>query len=234
MPDNADPVLLLTRPAPQSRQFAARFAGRLDTVIAPLQKIVPLDVVLDDAGLEAVIFTSENGVRVFAEISPRRDISAFCVGDRTAEVARAMGLAARSAKGAAGDLVAMVLAERPAGRLLHLHGRHVRGDVVDRLRTAGLDAGGLAIYDQVICPPDDAFLGVAAGSRPVIAPLFSPRSAAIFAKALGAARPSALTLPCLSAAVREALPPDLQAYALLADEPSADALTAAITRHISL
>ncbi|QBY02395.1 uroporphyrinogen-III synthase [Rhodophyticola sp. CCM32] len=233
MPDNAAPLLLLTRPAPQSSRFAARFTGRIEVVIAPLQEIAPLEPRLSLDGVGALIFTSENGVRRFADMSDRRDLPVFCVGDHTAEVAQAAGLQARSAGGTAAELVALVQAAHTGGRVLHIHGRHTRGDVAGLLSAAGLEARGVATYEQRACARPAAFDGTLSRGRPVIAPLFSPRSADLFVKAMGQTRTARLVLPCLSQPVRAALPMDLQALAPVSETPDAAALTATIEGHFS-
>ena len=44
-------------------------------------------------GVQAVLFTSANGVRAFAAATTRRGFRAFAVGDATAAAARAAGFA---------------------------------------------------------------------------------------------------------------------------------------------
>jgi uroporphyrinogen-III synthase len=233
MPDNAAPLLLLTRPTRVAERFAARFDGQTEVVIAPLQEIVPLSVTLNLAGVGGLAFTSGHAVERFATLSARRDMPAFCVGDRTAEVAQDIGLAAKSAAGTVDDLAALILATAPKGEILHLHGQHLRGDLTSALQQGGLDAKGLAVYAQTTCPPPPAFHAAITSPRPVIAPLFSPRSAELFVQALGETPTERLVLPCLSPAIRAALPSHLQAFAEPAATPDAEALAAAISRHIS-
>ena len=43
-------------------------------------------------GVAALAFTSINGVSAFAELSDRRDLPTFCVGDATADAARELGV----------------------------------------------------------------------------------------------------------------------------------------------
>ncbi|WP_407933499.1 uroporphyrinogen-III synthase [Fontisubflavum oceani] len=142
MPDNAAPLLLLTRPTRVAERFAARFDGQIEVVIAPLQEIVPLEVTLNLASVGALAFTSGHAVERFATLSARRDIPAFCVGDRTAEVAQEIGLAATSAAGTVDDLAALILAAAPRGEILHLHGQHLRGDLTSACdRAASMQEG---------------------------------------------------------------------------------------------
>lgn len=235
MPDNprpgARPTLLLTRPHAQSARFAAELAARwpgLAIVIAPLMEIVATGAAPPFAPGDAVIFTSANAIP-FA--GPGAGRTAWCVGAGTAARAAAAGFDARSADGAAEDLVALLRTARPEGRLWHLHGAHVRGDVVARLRAAGLAAEGHEVYAQRDLPPDAGF-AAALDAAALLVPLFSPRSAALFAAAAGAPRPGAGAV-ALSPAVRAALPPDWQAVCDVAARPDAAALLDGLTRRIS-
>ena len=74
-----------------------------------------------------MLFTSSNGVRAFAELSPRRDLPAFAVGDATAAAALAAGFTQfKSAGGDVRDLARLVASSlKPADGLL-FHVRAVR------------------------------------------------------------------------------------------------------------
>jgi len=211
----------------------ARFGAVIHTVEAPLQRIDPLPGIPSLEGVEGLIFTSENGVRCFANMSPRRDFLTYCVGPRTAAIAREVGLTAEHAKGNASDLAAYILAQCPDGPLLHLHGTHTQGDIPGKLAQAGLEVQGAAIYEQAAARPPPGFAAALGGPATVIAPLYSPRSATLFAQAAGGIRPGQWVLPCLSTAVKGALPPDLQALATIATAPNTKAMIAAIANHIS-
>lgn len=236
MSDNATapaPLIVLTRPQEASERFADALRAELGMVavaIVPLMDIAPTGEVADLTGAAGLIFTSAAGVAVFAKQSARRDLPAWCVGARTAEAARAIGLAARSADGDADALVAAILAARPMGRLVHLCGTHSRGAVAQRLTAAGLKAEELAIYDQAARPATAQLQAALDHPGPIIVPLFSPRSAALFAQAAGAAP---VTAVALSEAVRAALPADLAARAVVADHPDGPAMIRAVAAVIS-
>jgi uroporphyrinogen-III synthase len=217
-----DAVLLLTRPEPAARRFAAEAEQAVgpfaQVVIAPLQRIVPLGPLPALPPGAALAFTSENGVAMAvaaglggqAAGGPRR---AYCVGARTAAAARAAGFEARAAEGCADALLAAILADPPPGPIVHLAGRHQRGDLAERLRAAGLPATRIAAYDQQAAEVSDEARAALAGARPVVAPLFSPRSAALLAERMPAAPRAPLLLVFLSPAVAEAWtgPPPLAA-----------------------
>lgn len=237
MPDNATPLILLTRPRAQSERFAAscraRFGERVALAIAPLQEIEAMGAAPDLSGIGSLIFTSENGVLALAGTSPRRDLPAYCVGDRTAEAARAAGFEAVSAGGTAEDLVAMIAAAPPEAPMLHVHGRHLAADVAAMLRDRGIAASGVALYDQVAQPAPPELAAALAHIGPVLVPLFSPRSAALFAAAAAGRAGPGLRVICMSDKVLASLPPAFSACAETAGHPDAEAMLDALARHIS-
>jgi len=223
------PVLLVTRPEPQASRFAAeveaRCPGRFDIVLSPLMDIAPVVADVDVAGAAALVFTSESGVRVATARWGLAGRPAFCVGDRTAAAALDAGLAARSAAGDVDDLVTLVTRDGPRdGRILHLRGRHRAGQLVERLRAAGLAAEDVVIYAQVARPLTAAAEAALSGAGPVLAPLFSPRTADLFGEAVPGAARTRVHPVCLSAAVRAALPADLAARAETAARPDGAAM----------
>lgn len=204
--------ILLTRAAAQNERFAARLAGRI--VQSPLAEVRFLHPDLPLA--DCAIFTSENAVHALAGRLPAP--RAWCVGDRTAEVARQAGFLAWSASGDADALVAAIL-NAPPGRCLHLRGRETRGDVAARLNAAGIPCAEAVVYDIAPIPPTTEALALLAGAAPVIVPLFSPASARRFAQVPARAP---LRLACLSPAVAAAAPP--AAEVRIAAEPTAAAM----------
>ncbi len=163
------PLCLLTRPDAQSRAFAACLP-ELDVLIAPILRITALDFdpAVPDAA-EAFIFTSANAVP-FAGAARGR--SALCVGTQTAEAAEAAGFQVIEGPGDALRMLPML-----AGResWLHLHGRH---------RARELPVPSLAVYDQTAVALTAEARAALAGHRPLILPVFSPRSGLLLSDAL--------------------------------------------------
>lgn len=180
--------LLLTRPEAEAAAFAAEvaraFPGRFEIGFAPLTRIVrePAPLVLD--GVQALLFTSANGVRAFAAATDRRDLPALCVGPGTAAAARAEGLAAESAEGDAGALARMAAnAWLPgAGAYLHVRGRQAAGDLAGALAAEGIEVREAVLYDAAAVPalPAEALRGLEAGHWGLVL-FFSPRAARLFA-----------------------------------------------------
>ena len=195
MPPDALPVLLLTRPEPASRRFAAEAAPLgLPVVIAPVLRIAP--VAHDAARLaqaRGLVFTSAHAVpAAVAAGAAGQGRPAICVGPATAEAARAAGFDVTEGPGDALRMLPL-LAELGEG-WLHPHGAHV---------AKRLPVPGMVVYDQLPQPLTEAALKALAGRGPVILPLFSPRSARLLSAEAGQARAPLWLVPISPAAGAE-------------------------------
>jgi uroporphyrinogen-III synthase len=224
--------LLLTRPETASRRFLVACEAALGTpvpaVVSPVLAIRPVEVALTErpAGL---ILTSENGAACARELGLSQ-LEAWCVGARTAEVARAGGLHAIEAGPDAEALVAALLEARLEGPLLHLRGEHARGEVVERLRAAGIDAREAVAYRQEALSPTTEARAALDGAGPLVAPVFSPRSAALLA-AWGPRAP--LHVVAMSGAVAEAAQALAPASLTVARSPEGGAMVEATLRALA-
>lgn len=219
----ADPVLLLTRPEAQSRRFAAEVAARLPdlpVLIAPMQEIRPRSFALPE-NVVTLVLTSENGA---LGLPDGLDLTAYCVGERTAEAARAHGLRTRVAEGDAVSLLRLLRRDRPAGPLFHPHGQHVAVDLVAAL-TGEFEIADAVAYDQAALPLSPAARALLAGDAPVLLPLFSPRSARLFA---GEAARAPLRVAAISAAAAAAWPGPRPERLAIAQLPSSAAMVEAV------
>lgn len=191
MPRATQPTLLLTRPAPAARRFAAAVAHLgLPMVIAPVMRIVP--VAHDRARLRAARGLVLTSVHAVPAAGPGAGRPAICVGPATAQAARAAGFDVTQGPGDAARMLPLLAGLGPGW--LHPHGAHVARD---------LPVPGIVVYDQVAQPLSDAARAVLAGVAPVMLPLFSPRSARLLAAQMGAVA-APLWLVAISAAARAA------------------------------
>lgn len=221
-------AFLLTRPAWQGMRFAAALRRRfpdVEVVESPLLSPVLMQPDLPGGLFDAVVFTSETGVASAGPYRGRLPRLAFCVGDRTAQAAREAGFDARSAAGDADALVALLVHLR-LGRLIHLQGQDSRGDVALRLNAAGVETFGVVTYRQEAQPLTAQAQTLLRGSMPVLAPVFSPRTARLLSQAAQDAR-APIWLAALSEAVAEAARMPTQ-RCIVAARPNADAMLAAI------
>ncbi|SFD67853.1 uroporphyrinogen-III synthase [Roseivivax sediminis] len=200
---STDPVLLLTRP----RAASERFLSALDdagitgfrAIVSPLLAIRRRPALPPIDPEATLVFTSANAVQAYAALGGPEGRVTHAVGDATAAAARAIGLDAVSAGGDIDALFAHLVAERVSGPVVHLRGAISRGDLAGRLRAAGIDAADAVLYDQPVREFTSEAQDALAGPIPVVAPLFSPRTARAFAlhRPFGA--------PILAAAMSEAV-----------------------------
>jgi uroporphyrinogen-III synthase len=160
--------IVITRPRDEAIGLAAELTARgYDTLIEPMLEIVPLPAPIPDLdAYRALVFTSANAVRVFAERSPDRARPAYAVGIRTADSLRKAGFA--DVRGASGDaeLLAEFIRETLGddGPVLHLAGQDVARDMEALLAPAGIGVDSLALYEAV---PADGF------SKPLVDALYA-------------------------------------------------------------
>lgn len=178
-----EPTLLLTRPEPQSRDFLEMCqmrAGRaLPAVISPILRIEPTGAVPELDRFDTIILTSANAVTCLADRADLTGRTVVTVGARTAEAARDAGAVATMLGQDASELIAA--AYRIEGRAVFCRGAHSRGEIARHLRDRGVTVEEVVIYDQVEQPLSSAAKALFKGKRPIIVPLFSPRSASILA-----------------------------------------------------
>jgi len=184
---------LVTRPREDSESLARALAARcVDAVIEPLMQIhYRAAGALDLAAAQAILCTSANGVRALARVTGERGLPLLAVGDATAARARAEGFTAvASAGGAVADLVGLTAARlRPQdGRLLHVAGNVVAGDLVGALEAHGFVVERSVLYEaRPVVALSEAVVRALGSGMIDLALFFSPRTAAIFVKLAGLA-----------------------------------------------
>jgi uroporphyrinogen-III synthase len=211
--------LLLTRPESESQALRDRLQAQGHRVdLAPMLAIrhkhaVAQELVAALAGVTAVLFTSANGVRAFADATPRRDFTVYAVGPASALAASGAGFGQVEAAGGDVEALARLVRARhapAAGALLHAAGSARAGDLQAMLRQDGYDVRRLVLYDAetAIALPAAVTTQFAAKAYDGVL-FFSPRTAATFVtlvQAAGiAAGAAAATAFCLSANVASAV-----------------------------
>lgn len=230
--------VLVTRPREEAETLAARLeALGYASVIAPIIVVRSLpDAVVDASGMQALVFTSANGVRALAQArggaDVSRDLPAFAVGSATAAAARAAGFHdVREGGGNVAELARLIAAQcAPAGgAVLHVSGSTVARDLGGLLATSGVSVRRAVLYEAApIERLDDETARLLAEGEIGAALFFSPRTAAAFVKLIRSSRlaPSLARIAAiaLSPAVAEALQPVSFACILTASRPTTDAL----------
>lgn len=215
------PTILVTRPEPGARNFIAALreqpGGDLPIVTSPVLEIVSEGTLPGLAGVRWLIFTSQHGVFRYAALTDRRDIPAYAVGDTTARAARDAGMRAISCAGDARDLLARIKADGAQGPMLHLRGAHKAADVAGALHSTGVAATDSVLYDQRSLPLNDDARACLSGNAPVIAPVFSPRSAGSLLEGITLRAP--LVILAISRAAADRVPEGAAAACIVADRP---------------
>jgi len=236
--------ILVTRPRADAEALVAALAARgHEALVAPMLEIrapAPGAAPPDLDGVQALLFTSANGVRALAALTARRDLPVFAVGDASARAARAAGFArVESAGGDVADLVRLVLArcDPAAGALYHAAASRLAGDLKAALADAGFALRRDTLYESVAAQAlPEALRAALASGRLDAATFFSPRTAATFVALVRdaglAAACTRVTALCLSPAVAEALAPLAWRAVEVAAAPTQDSLLAALDRTV--
>lgn len=170
-------TLLVTRPRVQAEQFLKACEGRLGTsiqnVISPIIEIKPVGLVPDLTQFETTVVTSSNGVHRLGEAL--RDQRTAVVGEATAELARSFGAEVVMVAQTAAELLQDTAPLRPP--VLVCRGVHARVDLKAEMTAIGIEARSCILYDQASCALSAEAQDLLIGSGPILAPVFSPRSA---------------------------------------------------------
>ncbi len=230
--------LLITRPEEDALVIAGLLRARGHApIIAPLMDVQVREgpaVTLD--GVQALLATSANGVRAFAQRTSRRDLPIYAVGPQTAETARSAGFkTVLNAEGDSNALVEFVArhADPAKGMLLHAAGAETAGRLRQALQAKGFTVETVVLYDAVPVAtlPENALAGLQDGPLGGVL-LFSPRSAKTVATLVTEAKVASacekLEAYCISAATAGALTPLTFARVAVAGVPNQEAMLALI------
>src|SRR5688572_2030116 len=229
--------ILITRPIEDARPLADALEERgIAVLIEPLLEIRHLDdAEIDLTGVQALLFTSANGVRAFAALSPRRDLKVFTVGDGSADAARQAGFATvESAKGDVEALAALVVDRLKAedGTLFHAAGTVTASDLKTRLEGLGYQVRRAQLYEAKIATAlsTETRANLTLGGIDAVL-LFSPRTAATFAdlwRTAGSPSLGRIHALCLSAAVAREIGSLGWAAVEIADRPDLPSMLALV------
>jgi len=231
---------LVTRPRAEAESLAAALAARgIEAIIEPLIEIhYRSEPVPDLAGVQAILCTSANGARALARVTGERALPLFAVGEASAARARDEGFArVESAGGSLADLAGLARGRlQPAeGRLLHVAGSDVAGDLAGALGAMGFTVDRAVLYEaRPAAGLSGACVRALTAGIVDFALFFSPRTALIFARLAERAGVVAalgpVTAISISAAADAALGPLGLRERHIAERPDQPALLAALDR----
>jgi uroporphyrinogen-III synthase len=234
--------ILITRPIEDAKPLADALEERgIEVLIEPLLEIRHLeDAEIDLDGVQALLFTSANGVRAFAALSPRRDLKVFAVGDGSADAARQAGFPdVESANGDLEALAALVVDRLKAedGILFHAAGTVTAGDLKARLEGLGYQVRRAQLYEAKIATAlsTETRANLTLGGIDAVL-LFSPRTASTFAdlwRTAGSPSLGRIHALCLSAAVAREIGNLGWAAVEIADRPDLPSMLALVDAALS-
>jgi len=195
---------------PEGAKRTARSVEALgfETLVVPVLKVRALRPLIDPHSFDAIIVTSRNGLNAYCELCSRRSITVWCVGDATAEAARAKKFqTVLSAEGDVNALLALVLAKADTStRLLYIAPKDPAAPLAETLRDKGFQIKEAAVYETV---PSLTGLAPKDASRLSHILIHSPKAARAIAPILMAQKDrldlNALEFLCISEAAAQAL-----------------------------
>lgn len=231
---------LITRPQADAEPLAlaVRALGH-EAAIDSMLSITHLDdVELELDGVQAIMVTSANGVRAYADVSLNRRIPIYAVGEASAAVARELGFRrVHAASGDVGALAAFVAgALTPAnGILMHVSGTVVARDLKSLLMEHGFNVFRVRLYESepAVKFSDATKNAIRTGQLDGVL-FYSPRTAQIFTDLVIDSRLTEdcrkMRAFCLSEAVAEVAEKLPWRAVRVATEPSQSAMLALLAQ----
>jgi uroporphyrinogen-III synthase len=146
-------LILITRPEDDALDYAAELqAEGFETLVAPMLVIVPTAFEQPDLSkYQALLFTSANAVRIFAEMVKSRVLPVFVVGPHTEKEARTQGFGNVISANGTGDELAVLVRTKITDKtkpLLHVRGAHAAKPLHILLAPDGIKVDLLTVYDS--------------------------------------------------------------------------------------
>ena len=142
---------------PEGAKRTARSVEALgfEALVAPVLKVRPIRALIDPHSFDAIIVTSRNALNAFCELCPRRSITVWCVGDSTAEAARAKKFQhIVSAEGDVNALQALLLKEADKStRMLYIAPKDPAAPLTQTLHAKGFKIKETAVYETLPVVP---------------------------------------------------------------------------------
>ncbi len=138
---------------PEGAKRTARSVEALgfEALVAPVLKVRPIRALIDPHSFDAIIVTSRNALNTFCELCPRRSITVWCVGDSTADAARAKKFQhVVSAEGDVNALEARLILEADKStRLLYIAPKDPAAPLTQTLLANGFKINETAVYETL-------------------------------------------------------------------------------------
>ena len=132
MADAQPKRVLITRPAEDAYDTQRILdAANIQSDRQPFLSVHMHEVKIDTAQYDALIFTSRNAVRSYCKSNTARNITVYCVGDRTAQLCQGNGFKdVQSASGTLQDLQSLLAKQKFSNPILYLRGKDISAPIV--------------------------------------------------------------------------------------------------------
>ncbi|MEM1088682.1 MAG: uroporphyrinogen-III synthase, partial [Pseudomonadota bacterium] len=225
------PQILVIRSEPGASETIARLqAASYETIKSPVLAIAsnPEVDIPDLSEIEALIFTSANGVRAFAQRTESRDHTAWCVGPATAAAAREAGFKrVEQSSGNATDLADYIINRTPpTGKpMLHIANAEAKGHLRKRLTNAGFTIVFCPLYRMTrAIHLSDTALETLISQAPTLVLIHSEKGALAFSELISSLTPQNCTGVAISHQAAEPLSGSALKQINIADRPDEDSL----------
>lgn len=178
-PDQKNVILLLTRPEGGNERFCLNIEhllGQCEILDNPLQKIEFLETLIEVKEESILIFTSINGLRA-SEKYNLRNKKCFVVGENTRKIATSAGYEVLASSSDQENLLKLIKLKNPTESMVHIRGKHTAGNLCDSLKNNDFSCFEITGYNQQPLKIKKQIFHKVKSGRPVILPIFSPRSA---------------------------------------------------------
>ena len=178
-PDQENVILLLTRPLGGNERFCLKIKHLLyscEILDNPIQRIDFLPSLSKVNKNSVLIFTSANGLRA-AKKHNLINKKCFVVGANTKKIAVSFGYDVLGFSKDQENLLKLIKSKKPTESMVHIRGKHTVGNLCDALKINQFSCLDIIGYNQEPLKIKKQNLQKIHSGRPVILPIFSPRSA---------------------------------------------------------
>jgi uroporphyrinogen-III synthase len=178
-PDQENVILLLTRPLGGNERFCLKIKHLLyscEILDNPIQRIDFLPSLSKVNKNSVLIFTSANGLRA-AKKHNLINKKCFVVGANTKKIAVSFGYDVLGFSKDQENLLKLIKSKKPTESMVHIRGKHTVGNLCDALKRNQFSCLDIIGYNQEPLKIKKQNLQKIQSGRPVVLPIFSPRSA---------------------------------------------------------
>ena len=225
--------IIITRTNPGAGKTALRVENMgLTPIILPAAMVIAKDFEVDIEGVQALLVTSSNAPQLAQFDEHLLSIPIYAVGDATMEACITRGFTQVISAGGDASALAVLIADRlkpEDGKLLHLRGDDVAGDVGGLLRACGFEVINAVCYTTALNPDFVAQINPILHENSGFVMFHSPKGAERFYSALDEKKLENWCAICISEAAAQPILTAGFKEIRVASRPNEDAMFDIIT-----